>query len=112
MREERVALEDHRHVAATGTPARHVALAEKDPSGSRLLKPGDQPEERRLPAPGGADDREELALTDLEVERGERLDVAVALCETLETETAQGVSPRANSGRVTRSIRSATSEAG
>ena len=110
--EERVALEDHRDVSATGPPARHVALAEQDPSGARLLQPGDQPEERRLAAARRADHGEQLALGDLEIERRECLDFAVALCETLETESAQGVSPRANSGRVARSSRSATSEAG
>src|SRR5229473_235991 len=60
--EDRVALKHHRVLRAVGA-GRHVDL---DRSGGGGLQPGEDAQQRRLAAPGRADDREELAARDVE----------------------------------------------
>ena len=84
MREKRVGLEHHRDVAVGGGELRHVALADADPAARRHLQPGDHAQRGGLAAPGGAEQRDELAGRDLErhvVDRGDR---PVALHHALE----------------------------
>ena len=68
MRVEGVVLEDHRHVAGLGRqvvdhPAAHFTVPDGD-----VLEPGDHPQRGRLAATGRADEDDELAVGDLEVE--------------------------------------------
>ena len=64
VRVERVALEDHRHVAGARRQIGHVALTDRDRSPGRLLEAGDHPQQRRLAAARRPDEHEELAAAD------------------------------------------------
>src|SRR4029077_3871232 len=66
VREECVALEDRVHVPLVRRQARDGPVSEEDRAGARLLEAADHPERRRLPAAGGAEQREEATLLDLE----------------------------------------------
>jgi hypothetical protein len=65
---ERVALEDHRDVALPRCELRHVAVADQDGARGRLFEAGDDPKQRRLAAPGRADEHHELAVLDLQLD--------------------------------------------
>ena len=66
VREERVVLEDHVHVALRRRHVRDVLALEQDPALCRVLEAGDHPQRRRLAAAARAEQREELAGGDLE----------------------------------------------
>ena len=66
--EQRVALEDRVDVAPVGRHGLDRLALEEDLALARLLEAGDHPQRRRLPAARRAEQREELALLDLEVE--------------------------------------------
>jgi hypothetical protein len=68
VRVERVVLEDHRDVALARVELGHVALADADAPGRRLLDARDQLQQRRLAAAGGADEHHELAVAHLEAD--------------------------------------------
>ena len=69
MREERVILEHHVDVPLVGRHRRHVlAVQQHRPLEGRVLEPGDHPQRRRLAAARGAEQGEELALADRQVE--------------------------------------------
>ncbi len=68
VRVERVVLEHHRDVAVLGGQVRDVALADADRAAVDVLEPGEHPQRGRLAAAGGADEDEELAVADLDVE--------------------------------------------
>ena len=72
MRVERVVLEDHRDVALLRREVVDDAVADPELALGDLLEPRDHPQCRRLPAPGGPDEDDELAVADLEVELGDR----------------------------------------
>jgi len=76
VREEGVLLEDHVHRAAVGRGRRHVASLEDDPPDVGCLEARDHPQGRRLAAPARAEQREELALADLERDVVDRCDAA------------------------------------
>jgi len=65
---ERVALEDHGHVAVLGGERVHDLLAQPDLASGQLFESGDQPEHGRLAAARGTDEDEEFAVGDLEVQ--------------------------------------------
>ena len=69
--------------------------ADQHTSRGRLLEAGDEAQRRRLPEPEGPTSDEQLAGPDLEVEPGERLDVAVALRDADEGEPGRYSSARA-----------------
>src|SRR5579875_601755 len=75
VREQRVALEHRVDRPPVGPDSRDVPTADVDRSLGRLLEAGDHPQRRRLAAARRADDREELAPVDLEVEGSDRLQV-------------------------------------
>ena len=60
-------LEHRVDLAALRRDVGHVTPGDHDPSGRRVLEPGDHPQRRRLPAAAGADQREELACPQVEV---------------------------------------------
>ncbi len=77
MREERVVLEHGVDVALRRRDARDVDARELDMAGVGTLEAGDHAQRRRLPGAGRPEQREELAGGDLEIEAGNRDDVAV-----------------------------------
>ena len=66
VRVQRVALEDHRDVAMARREVGDVAPADRDLARGHLLEAGDRAEQRRLAAAGRPDERDELAVADLE----------------------------------------------
>ncbi|OLT20716.1 hypothetical protein BJF78_09070 [Pseudonocardia sp. CNS-139] len=62
-----------------GLPGRFAADERRARGG--LLQVGDQPQQRRLPAPGRPDERDELARADGQVDAGERVHVAEPLLD-------------------------------
>ena len=68
VREERVGLEHRVDVALVGAGRRDVGVADEDLAGGRRLEPRDHPQRRRLAAARGAEQREERALRDRQVE--------------------------------------------
>jgi hypothetical protein len=68
VRVERVVLEDHRDVAVLRRDVGDVAVADEDARRRDLLEAREHPQAGRLAAAGGADEHEELAVGDLEVE--------------------------------------------
>jgi hypothetical protein len=84
-RKQRHGLEDDRGM---GIDAPHWGPTIEDLTVGRHLKPRDDPEERALAAAGGAEERDELALVDDEIdvaERGKRpLPAPIALAHSVE----------------------------
>ena len=72
VRVEGVVLEDHRDVAVLRRDVGDVAVADADRAAVDLLEAGEHPQAGRLPASGGADQDEELAVGDVEVQRVDR----------------------------------------
>src|SRR5207253_10208943 len=102
VRVERVVLEDHRDVALARGQVVDDAIADPDLAVGDLLEPGDHPERRRLAAPRRADEDDELALRDLEVEIVDRQRAAAVLLRNVaepdrghQLLTAPAVSPKA-----------------
>ncbi len=68
VRIERVALEDHGHVAVLGLDQRDVAVADADGALVTGFQPGEHAQGGRLAGAGRADEHEELPVVDDEVE--------------------------------------------
>jgi hypothetical protein len=83
MRVERVGLEDHRQVAVLGVHFVADALVDDELAGGDLLEPGDAAKQRRFSAARRADEHQELAGGDGEVDALEHFGVAVGLDEVL-----------------------------
>jgi hypothetical protein len=97
VREEVETLEDHADVPALQgdfavlelvelvalLPVADQLAVDVEPAGVDLLQVVDAPQERRLAGAGGADEAEDLALLDLEVDALEDLDVAEGLVDAL-----------------------------
>jgi hypothetical protein len=81
VREEGVVLEDGIDRTVVRGQAGDVPARELDAAGVRLLEAGDHPERGRLPRPRRAEQGEELSALHLEVDRGDRDHVAVALAD-------------------------------
>ena len=65
--------------SAAGTVVDHLAVDGKFAAG-RLFEPGDHPQQRRLAAAGRADEDDELAVGDLQIDAVEDVDRAERLC--------------------------------
>src|SRR5205814_257555 len=74
VREEAVGLKDHAHVAPVGRRAGHVLAVDDDRAGVGPVEAGHEPQRGRLAAARRPEQREELALLELEVDRVERDD--------------------------------------
>ncbi len=72
MRVERVVLEDHRDVATLRIDVSHVAIADQDGSVGHLLEPRDAAQQRRLSATGRADEHDEFAVFDQQIDSVDR----------------------------------------
>jgi hypothetical protein len=68
VREERVLLEDRIDLAPVGRHADDRDALDRDRALGRLLEAGDHPQRRRLAAPRRAQQREELAVVNVEVQ--------------------------------------------
>ncbi len=69
VRVERVVLEHHRDVALLRRVVRHVAVADQDRAGVDLLEPREHAQRGRLARARRADEHDELAVLDVQVER-------------------------------------------
>ena len=79
MRKQRVALEHHVDRPPVGRHAGKVRAVEQDAALVRRLEAGEQAQQRGLAAAGGTEQREELALVDVERQAVDRGEVAEAL---------------------------------
>ena len=59
-----------------------------------VLQPGDLPEQRRLPAAGRADEDDELARLDVEVDAVKDVQAAIGLLDLPEREICHGLLPK------------------
>ena len=92
VRVERVVLEHHRDVAVLGGEVRDVAVADADGARRDVLEAGEHAQRGGLAAAGGADEDEELAVLDVEVERvdgGDRRP-RVEPCGLVESDSSHG----------------------
>jgi hypothetical protein len=88
---ERVVLEDHRDVALLRRQVVDDAAADRHRAVGDVLEPRDHAERRRLPAAGGADEHEELAVVDVEREAEDGLHaVVVDLVDLVEGDVGHG----------------------
>jgi hypothetical protein len=69
MRIERVGLEHHREPALAGRRLRHIDAVDHDRARGHILEPGDEAEQGGLAAARRADQHDELAVGDVEIER-------------------------------------------
>ncbi|EMA35487.1 phenol hydroxylase [Halococcus hamelinensis 100A6] len=83
VRVERVVLEHHRDVALAGFEVADRLAVDRDLALGLSFEPRDHPEERRLPAPRGADHDQELVVLDREVDVVDRDDLVASLRERL-----------------------------
>ena len=90
VREQRVVLEDRVDVARVGRERADVGAAQLDRAlvGDREAR--DQPQRRRLAGAGRAEQREELALGDVEIDAVHGREVAVALGQPAQGDVGQG----------------------
>src|SRR5919201_1226763 len=96
VRVERVALEDHGHVAVLRLEPGHVAGADEDAAGGGLLEPGQDPKGGGLAAAGRAEQGQEGAVRDVQVEVRHGVGGAERLADRLVADvhqTASGVGP-------------------
>jgi hypothetical protein len=93
MWEERVVLEDRVDVALVRRRVGDVAPVEQDASIGRLLEAGDEAQGRRLAAARRAEQREELAAGDAEVEVIDRRHVGEVLRQFDQLNLAAGHFP-------------------
>ena len=84
MGEERVVLEDGVDRALVGGRARHVAAAEQDPAGGRLLEAGESRSVVVLPQPDGPSSEKNSPSGISSDQVADGVDVAEALAETVE----------------------------
>ena len=88
VRPQRVVLEHHADVALPRRDAGHVARRRSSSSpGLVLVEAGDQPQQRRLARARGAEQREELARLDRQVDVAQHLVAAVARAAMLRAST-------------------------
>jgi hypothetical protein len=87
----RVVLEHHAAVAAG---AGHRLAVDRHLTGGRLLEAGDDAQQGRLAATGGAYQADELAVLDRDVDARERVDLAVVDLETLGDAADRDMRPR------------------
>ena len=88
VRVERVVLEDHGDVALGRLQVGDIAVVEDDGPGTQPLETGDAGERRALAAAGGAKQRQEFAVGDVDVEAVDRGDVTVPLGQLLQRDAS------------------------
>ena len=93
MREERRALEDHVDGALVRRNAGDVPALEDDAPLGRPDEPGEDPQQRRLAAARGAEQRDELTVADLERDVVEGDDLPVPVRDPVDLEPGGAVLP-------------------
>ena len=99
VREERVVLEDGVDVARVGRLLRDVGAAEGDAARVGLLEAGDHTQRRRLSGARRAEEREEFAVGDVQIDVGDSDHVAVRLSDPLTQNLSRQADPRGCRGR-------------
>src|SRR4029079_18834211 len=99
VRIERVGLEHHRQSAFRGGLIDGIDAVDHDLAAGRVLEPGNEAQERRLPAAGRSDEDDELAIKDFKTGAGDDDNIAEPLLDVLQDDrthyfTAPNVSPR------------------
>ncbi len=102
VRVKRIALEHHRDVALRRMQPLDVAVADTDFTGCRLLEARDAVQQRRLATARRADEHQETAIVDFEVDAFQNLHGPEALGEVFNGERGHGSIPLRHrpSGRV------------
>jgi hypothetical protein len=90
VRIQRVRLEHHRAAARRGRDVVDALAVEDDVAGGGRLEARDQAQQRRLAATRGADEHDELAVGDREVDAVDDLGFAEGLVDALEFEGCHG----------------------
>src|SRR5262249_50941002 len=112
VRVERVVLEDHRHVAGLRRQVVDHLAADPPRPGGDVLETRDHPQRGRLAAPRRADEDDELAVTDVQVEVAHRpRAVRVDLRQLLELDARHGPGRLTPQGNVAMVLHSAPSMA-
>ena len=91
VREQGVVLEHHADVAPARRQVDHVAPIDQDAAGGRVDEPGDDPQRRRLAAAGRSQQREKLAVADIQIERLQGNRGAVAALDPFEPDLRHGL---------------------
>ena len=103
VRPQRVALEDHRHVAPLGRQRLrrrgHELVADADLAVARLDEAGDQPQRRGLAAAGGPEQADQLAVLDGERYVVDHRGVAIALGQAPQLDRRHAILPSRRFGR-------------
>jgi hypothetical protein len=95
VRIERVVLKDHRDVAVPWPPLVDDLAIDLELAGSDVLKPGDEPQGRRLARTRRADQDHEFAVSDLEVHVPHGLEtVPISLPDVLEEDLGHRLPPQ------------------
>ena len=95
MRVERVVLKHHRDVALARLQFVDAAVADADFAGGDFLEPREHPQRRALAASRGADEDDELAVADFEVEVAHGVESAgVNLVDVVEGDGGHGACTR------------------
>ncbi len=81
VRKQRIILEHHSHVAAPRWQRGDVAAADPQAAGGRLEIAGTDVEQRRLARSGRAEQREELAWRNVEIDRAQRVELPERLAD-------------------------------
>src|SRR5690606_27718878 len=84
VRVERIILEHHGDLAILGVEVGDVLATDQDLARGRVLEPRNHPQRSGLAAAGGAEEADELAVADLEVDGGDCREAAEALGDVLE----------------------------
>src|SRR5581483_5114460 len=90
VREQRVRLEHHPHVALVGRDVRDVLAVDDDAAAVRAVEAGDEPERGRLAAARRPEQRQELALSERDVDAVQRPDGAEVAMQVLQLEKSHG----------------------
>ena len=86
-------LEDESRVALGRRQSRRIAAANADRAAVWPFQPGDQPQCRRLARAGRAEQHDEFAVLDLQVETADSDGLAEALGHTLDMDVSHGAPP-------------------
>ena len=94
MRVERVGLEDHRQAALRRRRRDDIDAVDEDLAAGRVLEAGDQAEKRRLAATRRADEDDEGAVLDGEIDVRDDFGGAEAFLDALENDLAHALLPK------------------
>ena len=94
MRVERVVLEDHGDVAILRRIEIDHLVADADLAGGDILEAGHHAQQRRFAAAGRADQRDELAVLDVDIDAVQDLGVTEGFAQILDDDAGHADAPR------------------